>query len=200
MKLDNGKFLQITETSLPGYKPKTGQRILAEYAILQELGNKAGGKADVKLYDAYNLLTKGIFTLTPETQDSIGHDPVGVRNMWIGGDYLNLNFFYEGYNRTHFITLAKEGREPREGEVHLEIRHNAHKDFPQYIHTGMACFDLRSLQPLTSGDYLNLVILYKGYDHKEHTYELKYQFGENTNTNPDFDKSTADEVRNVDVK
>ena len=42
--------------------------------------------------------------LTPEKEDSIGHDPVEIRDYWFTGDYLTIIFRYGGGGTIHFIT------------------------------------------------------------------------------------------------
>ena len=197
IELDNNILLKVTKTVAPDYKPPTGQRILAEYTVLNK--NEEINKIyNIKLYDSYNILTKGIFNLTPESQDSIGYDPVGINRMWIGNNFLNIEFYYRGYNKTHFITLAKDEKTPKDHRVHLEFRHNANKDYEHYFKYSIASFNLTSLQSLTNGQLLELVIY--NYDGENQTHELTYKFGELTNESPDYADFQFEEIKDVEVE
>ena len=176
LKLDNDRSLWVSETNYSGYKPKTGQRVLADYTLLNNRGEGNNYDYDVKLNDAYNILTKGIFYITPETQDSIGNDPIGLRDMWIGSDFLNIRFFYDGFNQTHFISLVKDDSKTYEdNKVHLELRHNNHDDSPVYRASGIVSFNLTSLLtvPLDT-EPIGLVIHVKRYDGSDRTYDMTY--------------------------
>lgn len=147
LNLDNQDRMWIAATNLPFYRPGDGQRIIADYTVLSD---KAAGSAydhDIKLNNVlYSILTKDIFDITPETQDSIGNDPLRVEDMWIGSHYLNVEFVFGGQNRVHAINLVKDDSKIYEdGKVHLEFRHNANGDNPVYKRWGLASFDLRSL-------------------------------------------------------
>ena len=180
LKLDNNKRLRVSETNYGGYKPKTGQRILADYGVLDDNTSGNGYDYSIKLYDAYNILTKGIFNITPETQDSIGNDPIGLRKMWIGSDFLNVRFVYDGYNQVHYISLVKDDSKTYDdGKIHLEFRHNAHNDAPMYRSEGWVSFNLTSLVavPLADAEPLELVIHVKRLDGSETTHEFTYNYG-----------------------
>ncbi len=158
LRLDNDTLLWTAESNFNNYKPKTGQRVIANYTLLSDKRATGLYDYDVKLNDVYEVLTKGIFQITPDKQDSIGHDSIYVSEMWIGSKYLNIEFLYQGYNKTHFINLVADTAKTYDDEkIHLEFRHNANNDYPMYNRWGIVSFDISSIQS-TTVDSVNLVI------------------------------------------
>lgn len=177
--LDDGERMWTAASELKYYRPKDGQRIIANYTILAERPASSTHGFDVRLNDAYEVLTKGIFNITPATQDSIGNDYISIRDMWICSDYLNVEFEYPGYNKTHFINLVSDtSKTYTDGKVHLEFRHNDNGDYPNYFRWGIVSFNLRSLQTSPNGS-IGLVIHTKEFNLGEETYNLTYKFGTN---------------------
>lgn len=179
LRLDNEELLWTAATNLYNYRPKTGQRVCAVYTILNDKPEGSAYQHDVKLNDAYNILTKNVFYITPEQQDSIGNDPIGVDDMWIGSNYLNIEFYYGGYYKTHFINLVKDdSKEYDDNKLHLEFRHNGNEDERKYKMRGIVSFDLLSLfiSPLdeSSQEKTDLVIHVKNIDGEEITYDFQY--------------------------
>lgn len=180
MRLDNGDRLWTIASDLTYYRPKNGQRIIAKYTILSDRSDTATYKHNVRLNDVYEILTKGIFKIKPATQDSIGSDQIEIRDMWIGSDYLNVEFEYPGYNKMHYINLVSDSTKTyADDKIHLEFRHNANNDYPSYSKWGMVSFDLRSLQLHNSlTDSVNLVIHTQEFASPvDKSYALTYKYG-----------------------
>jgi hypothetical protein len=133
----------------------------------------------VRLNDLYEVLTKEIFNITAAIQDSIGNDQIAVSDIWIGSDYLNVEFNYAGYNKIHYINLVSDStKKYSDNKVHLEFRHNANNDYVTYSKWGIASFNLRSLQANASADSINLVICTKEFGTPtDKTYNLTYNLG-----------------------
>ncbi|MDR0371226.1 MAG: NigD-like protein [Prevotellaceae bacterium] len=180
INLDNGKRLWTAASAYTDYRPKDSTRILANYTILADVKN-ASYDYDVKLNEVYEVLTKPIFNITPEIEDSIGNDPVGVRQMWTGCDYLNVEFVYYGAYRTHFINLVPaevaEVKNPEAGHVYLEFRHNANNDSPRMLYGGYVSFELASLKKHAETDKLMLHVFVKESDYNTKEYKLEYKIG-----------------------
>ena len=177
--LDNNQLIQITETNLPSFIPKDGQRVIVNYSVLSAMKSDSTYKSNVRLNDAISVLTKGIFRITPSTQDSIGHDSISIREMWIGNDFLNIEFAYLGNNKTHYINLVSDvSKVYTDGKIHLEFRHNGNGDIPTYYYKGIVSFNLKSLQTGTTSNSLNLVVHVKvPYQSMEKMYNITYNFG-----------------------
>ena len=180
--LDNNQLMQVTKTNVPSFIPKDGQRIIANYTILTQTKVDSMYNTTVRLNDASTVLTKSIFNITPATQDSIGHDSITIRDMWIGNDFLNIEFAYWGFNKTHFINLVSDASKSyTDGKIHLEFRHNGNGDAPTYYLRGIASFNLKSLQTGVNATVLNLVIQVKvPFQSVEKMYNIPYYFGPST--------------------
>ena len=126
MRTDDSTRLWTAATNFRNYRPKDGQRIIANYTILSDKPESATYDHDVKLNDLYEVLTQGIFNVTAATQDSIGNDNVYIEDMWIGSHFLNVEFVYPGSHKMHFINLVSDtSKVYNDGKIHLEFRHNA---------------------------------------------------------------------------
>lgn len=183
-RLDNGDLMHTNTAGVLNYKPKDGQRIIANYSIIETTSPASNTvKNVVRLNDVYEILTKGIFRIKPAQQDSIGNDQIEIKSMWVGSDYLNVEFVYLGYDKNHFITLVSDDAKTyTDNKVHLEFRHNANGDYPSSSKWGVASFDLRSLKANHNpNDSVKLVIHTKEYTSTvDKTYPLTYKFGVTT--------------------
>jgi len=174
---DNGGRLKVGSSAIPYYRPLDGQRIIADYSITASTPQSSIYSHVVRLNDVYEVLTKGIFEVTPATQDSIGNDKVRINDIWIGGNYLNIEFEFMGYNRVHYINLVKDASKSyTDGKVHLEFRHNANDDYPDYIKSGIVSFNLNSLRN-NIDEKVNLVIHANEFYNSGSTYNLTYVYG-----------------------
>jgi hypothetical protein len=155
-----------------------GQRVWVSYTILSE------GEGDVdylvKVNDMVEILTKGIFELTPEKEDSIGDNPVSIRDYWITGDFLTIRFTYTGGGVIHYINLVSDVNNPMndDGLPVLEFRHNRNNDPYQYQMHGTVSFNLSSLKEdgVTSLDFVLKATSYEGKAPFEKV--LTYEYGE----------------------
>lgn len=175
---DDGERMWTIATNLPYYRPKDGQRVVADYTILSDRPEGSGYDHDAKLNNVlYEILTKDIVDITSENTETLGNDPIQIEDIWIGGDHLNVEFVYGGLNKLHYINLGRDiSGSYNDGKIHLEFRHNANGDSPSYRMWGMASFRLKPLQQNASGS-VTLVIHTKEYNQpEEKTYELVYQF------------------------
>lgn len=178
LRLDDNILLWTAATNFPAYKPADGQRVVANYSVLWDKRETGLYDYDVKLNDLYVVLTKGVFNITPETQDSIGNDSIVVNEMWVGSKYLNVDFSYPGYSKTHYINLVyDQNKTYTDGKVHLEFRHNSNEDRAVYNRWGLVSFDISSLQD-NARDSIEMVIHVNVPDKAEDKlYELTYHYG-----------------------
>jgi len=175
LRLDNNIRLYCSDSELMNYRPKDGQRIIANYRILTSKSDTSYYQYDIQLIDVYEVLTKDVLNIQPEQQDSIGNDVISIRNMWIGSDYLNVEFNYPGYNKIHFINLIWDSSKTYDdAKLHYEFRHNANNDDPTNSKWGMASFDLSYLKLTNFVDSINIVVHTKEFT-KDETYELTYK-------------------------
>lgn len=172
--LDNGKSLWPAASDIK-YAPTYNQRVFVNYTTLSN--EKDGYDNYVKINDIWNILTKNIIALTPENADSIGHDPVKVNAIWVGNDYLNIDFMFNyGGVRPHAINLVSNSlsSESAPDVIDLEFRHNAYNSTDNRRYEGFVCFDLKPLQT-ADADSLKLAIKVKDWD-QEKIYNVVYRY------------------------
>lgn len=145
--LDNGKKLWPAATAV-WYTPSYNQRVFLNYTILSE----KMGEYDhyIKVNDIWNILTKEAIELNAQNADSIGHDPVRINHIWVGGDYLNVSFMFNyGGVRPHAINLVENMLSPEaDGDaIELEFRHNSYESpNEERLYEGFVCFDLKPMR------------------------------------------------------
>lgn len=79
-------------TDLGWYEPVDGKRVITIFNPLSD--GFDGYDHAVKLLRLYDVLTKEVETLTPETEEEFGNDPVAIfkGDIGISGGYLNIVF------------------------------------------------------------------------------------------------------------
>ncbi len=143
---DDGDRLFPSASDVPCFDVKDKQRVWVNFTVLGE----GSGNIDylVKVNDMSEILTKGILYLTAQNNDSIGDDPVKIKNYWISGDFLTIRFTYGGGKRIHYINLVQDAENPvnNEGKPVLLFRHNRKDDPANYLLHGTVSFNLFNLR------------------------------------------------------
>jgi hypothetical protein len=184
--LDNNKILIPVSVDFNIYHyVKNGDRVLINYTILDD--NSQGGETATKFYVRINsvskVLMKGIIDITEENQDSIGNDPIDVRDIWVTDSLLNIKIRYWGLNKIHLINLVKQPGELDETTVQpieLELRHNKNDDEERIPHTGFVSFRLNALK-ISGLDSVRFVVRSTNYKGDEFDYNGVYRYSENGN-------------------
>lgn len=141
--LDSGIKLIPKNTEI-GYKPVDGQRVFINFTILGD--DDEGYIYFIRINDIWNILTKNTIILNENNADSIGNDPVAIEDIWIGSDYLNVDFLFNyGGIRPHAINLVenKMASQIDDGKVYLEFRHNSYFSGSSQLYNGLVCFNLK---------------------------------------------------------
>ena len=134
----------------------------------------------VKVNSVKKILLKGILDITEENRDSIGNDPVIVRNCWQTDGLLNFEIKYWGRYEVHYINLVKKpGELTGESQpVELELRHNANGDLEDIPYSAFVSFRLEEIQ-VAGLDSVRFIVTSTDYDGKEFEYEGVYRYHEN---------------------
>ena len=146
---DGGDRLKPTASLVPNFNFRDGQRVWVSYTVLGDAENETGDiKHYVRVNDFAEILTKEIFELSFEKEDSIGNDPVRIKGYWFTGDYLTVRFTYSGGGAMHFINLVRNENNlyTGKGMPILEFRHNRNHDLYNYEMWGTASFDVSKLK------------------------------------------------------
>jgi hypothetical protein len=170
LTLDHGSTLWPAATDIPWYTPKEKHRALVFYTILSDAFQ--GYDHAVKVLNIEDVLTKPIAEDKGEENDSFyGNDPVKILDMWVGDDYLNVEFRFDyGGSVKHFINLVK--RDGVDTLNYFEFRHNAYQENTYASGKGIVSFDLSTLE--TDGEEIELTIHVKTFE-GDKDYTIKYQ-------------------------
>ena len=149
IQMDDGSVLYPVANQVPWFEIEEDQRLLVNFTIL---GNKNISDDNKEYYVRINslkeILYKGIFDITPETEDSIGNDPIHVKDAWLTGNMLTFELNYYGNSQIHFINLVKQPGELTADDepIELEIRHNNRNDAPYVQMTAFVTFKLDAIK------------------------------------------------------
>lgn len=161
---------------------KTGDRILVNYTILDD-GVNDDGEVDryfVKINGVEKVLLKGILDITEENQDSIGNDPIIVKDVWMTDSLLNFELKYWGRYMVHFINLVKEPGELTADDqpIELELRHNDNGDVEDIPYAAYVSFNLDALK-IEGLNSVQFRVTGTDYEGDLFEYEGEYSYGEN---------------------
>lgn len=160
---------------------KTGDRILVNYTILNDEVNDAGevDRYFVKINSVEKVLLKGILDITEENQDSIGNDPIIVKDVWMTDSLLNFELKYWGRYMVHFINLVKEPGELTADDqpIQLELRHNDNGDVEDIPYAAYVSFNLEALK-IEGLNSVQFRVTGKDYEGDLFEYEGEYSYGE----------------------
>lgn len=175
--LDDGTRLWPTEGNVK-YPANENQRVFLNYTLLGHTSWSSTNKDyDIKVNDIWNILTKQAIELNAINEDSIGNDPVRIKDIWIGGDYLNVSFLFNyGGVKPHLINLVENtlSSGASADAIDLEFRHNAFESTQTKLYEGFVCFDLKPFRK-DDASSVNLSIKARGWN-GEITYEMVYRY------------------------
>ena len=195
IEMDNGDMLfPVNMHHTDRYKDK--DRILINYVISDSDRVITGEKREyhVLVNRIEKVLYKGIFDITPATEDSIGNDPIHVYKVWKTRNMVTLKLGYNGHSKAHFINLVKEPGELTldDQPVQLELRHNKNGDRETYRMDAFVTFDLSSLQ-IAGQDSVSYVINGKNYKGEDYSYKGVYRYDSDSSKSIEANKSVLEE-------
>ena len=181
-------------TDLGWYEAVDGQRVLTVVNPLWD--NYEGYDHAVKLLRLQNVLTKGIDTLTPETEEEFGNDPVVIYqgDITSSGGYMNI-FFVQNLpsKNKHRISLvrpqADEELYGEDGYIHLELRYNDFDDVTNRQAYGAVSYNLNSLDITDETKGIKLKLNSQKNGEVEVTLDLKSSDADNVKSRSDADLS-----------
>ena len=191
--MDNGQrlFPVVSGYQLPWYyhgtndpksRLKTGDRILLNYTILGEISESSAIKKDfnIKINEVKKILLKDILDITEENRDSIGNDPIIVKEIWQTDSLLNFEIKYWGRYEIHYINLVKNPGELTEEDmpIELELRHNANGDQRDIPFASFVSFRLNEIQ-IPGLDPVQYKVVSKDYEGKPFEYKGVYHYNKN---------------------
>ncbi len=149
--MDNKDVLIPLASNHPGWQEhfENGDRVLVNYTVLDDDLTSSTPRYFVKVNDIDDILMKGVMDITPENEDSIGNDPIIVKDYWMTDSLLNFKLkYWGGYGVIHYLNLVKEPGDLTADDqpIQLELRHNANGDDESVPYTAFVSFSLNSLR------------------------------------------------------
>lgn len=173
--LDNGETLY--PSTMAGYTPKENQRVYVDFTLLPNTNTDYNYYARINLIR--NITTKNVAEINNSADlTQMGNDPVSLKSLWFGDDYLNLRFIIKMDTKSHLINLVRNNMAdyPSDGKVHLELRHNAYDDPAYQEGSGMAAFNIRPyVKDLKVNETMDFVIHVNDWDDSSKTYNITYK-------------------------
>ncbi len=166
--LDNGDQLIPVATIPLGIELSSGQRVQVTFSPYEEKISDVNQKTFYGRIDGIrDILFKNIIRLTATNNDSIGNDPVAIRESWVSGDsILTVNFSYFTNGSVHAINLVKNaGGNGTDHPYVFEFRHNAGGDHQNYRSPGIISFNLTPYK-LIGQHQTDFILRYTDYDGK----------------------------------
>ena len=146
--LDNGKTVWVAASAVEYEGLEPGQRVIGNFTILDD--NRDGFDYFARVNNYTLVLTKDVINLTEANEDSLGNSKTTISDMWIGADYLNVEFLmvYPSYEK-HMVNLVNNRIIPvdDDGYAHLEFRYNNMGDSNGKLIPGIVSFELGEYGP-----------------------------------------------------
>lgn len=136
----------------------------------------------MKLLRLQNILTKEVETLTPETEEDFGNDPVFINkgDISISGGYMNIFFMQNlpfSTEQKHRISLVRPQKDDalygEDGYIHLELRYNDYDDLSGRRGLGAVSYNLNSLEISSETKGIKLKLNSEKNGEVEVTFDLK---------------------------
>lgn len=144
---DSKLTLQI-DTYPAKYEFEPDKRVIVKYSVVKKGTNADPYDYLVDVLNIQDIVLKNTVELNEVNRDTIGDDQIQIERIWIAAGYLNVDFFYYGDDKPHYINVVKdpEGQTDDPGKIYLQVRHDARDDDMKYQYWGIMSFYLESLQ------------------------------------------------------
>lgn len=153
-------------TDLWWYEPVDGKRVITMFNPLSDEFD--GYDHAVKILSLQDVLTKEVETLTPETEEEFGNDPVLIfeGDISISGGYMNIIFMQNLPSGTkHRISLVRPQDDAElygeDGYIHLALRYNDYDDLTGLRKPGAVSYNLNSLNVTSETKGIKLKLIRK---------------------------------------
>lgn len=153
--LDEGSKLYPKDTTaIEGYQVIDGQRAFVYFELLTP--QIKGYEYSAKIKHIENILTKDIYFMSDEKEDSIGDDRINVSEIWAIDNYINITYqFYYSDNPDikHMLNLIVReenvaSADDAQDYIEMEFRHNAYNDTQNYSGNGVVSFKMDNINDL----------------------------------------------------
>ena len=174
--MDDNEILFPVSTDYWWHQVKDNDRVLVNFSIIGNKNNENHNEHYyVKINSLRKILYKGILEITPEMEDSIGNDPIDVKDKWIKNNMLNFELRYRGGSKIHFINLVKQPGAITTEPVILELRHNNNDDPDNIPMLAVVTFDLSTLK-IEGKTSTQFKVIAKDLDGEDFEYTGEYKY------------------------
>ena len=166
IQMDNGDSFVPVATSVPYANIYNNQRVWVNFNPLDDKSNSDGSLTYYgKLNDLREILYKDVSVASQVSADSMGYDPVNVKDIWMSQDsILNLEISFYTAGSTHYINLVNdETGDGVDQPYMLDLKHNARGDEQAYRTSGIVSFKLGTLKA-AGNNSINFIVRYTNYD------------------------------------
>lgn len=178
ISLDDGDKIFPVASDVNMHAFDDSSRVLVNFTILDQKADSSDWKEYyVKINQIQDILMKGILDITEQNEDSIGNDPIIVKNAWISGDLLTFELKYWGNNEIHFINLVKQPDQlvAANQPIELELKHNDRDDGRLWQYSGYVSFNLSALK-IAGQDSVRFSVKATDYDGRLYQDEGVYHY------------------------
>ena len=177
--LDHGDKVVPVASSVPSFDIKNNQRVLVNFNPLSdEKLTDSTVTYFAKIEGLRDILFKDIKKYTDVADDSMGHDPIIIKDAWISktGGILTIDMKYYTQGSVHYINLIDNGEANGVDKPFiLELRHNARGDRKDYPATGYVSFRLGYLE-LAGKNETKFFVRYTDYDDRRIDLPFTYKY------------------------
>ena len=177
--LDHGDKVVPVASSVPSFDIKNNQRVLVNFNPLSdEKLTDSTVTYFAKIEGLRDILFKDIKKYTDVADDSMGHDPIIIKDAWISktGGILTIDMKYYTQGSVHYINLIDNGEANGVDKPFvLELRHNARGDRKDYPATGYVSFRLDYMK-LAGKNETKFFVRYTDYDDRRIDLPFTYKY------------------------
>lgn len=126
-----------------------GKRVQVQYSVISKVAST--NEYTVEVAFLQDLFQKNLLFVDDISRDTLKNDPVRIMGAWMGKDFLNIEFRFQGSgnkNFPHYIDLAMDStkQQDKENHVALDLKHNANEDATYQTYRVLMSVSLKELR------------------------------------------------------
>lgn len=118
-----------------------GERVLIYYVPM----NGSSIEIPIQILNVGRILTKSVRELTPDSMSLLPDFPLKVESTWLSGEYVNVHFLFDYFDRPHSIDIFADTSQISSGTLRLRLFHNTNSDPAGVEVRSYASFSLASV-------------------------------------------------------
>lgn len=138
-RLDSGESLINVNEKLRSFN--AGERVYLHYTLLDQ--TTPGYDYTVRVNGAGTVSLGDLLPTGQKEIETFPAHPVQFESCWIGGNYLNMQFYIDFKSEKHTIALLTDSLQLGNDTIRLYFRHDTNNDPPGYPTHLYLSFDLK---------------------------------------------------------